>query len=179
MIDIEEENRKPVSVYLVGRCEDRAVSDRDVLRELSSLAETAGLTPAGGTVLRRYEPSPKFGMGAGKASELIESAKSADAEQIVFDFEITPSQQRNWEKESGLTCLDRQEVIIKIFAARALTREAVLQVELKSPAALGNKGGLITLLDPDGLKVHGVAYTQARCPGRLDCRLLSRCRSSR
>lgn len=130
MIDIEEENRKPVSVYLVGRCEDRAVSDRDVLRELSSLAETAGLTPAGGTVLRRYEPSPKFGMGAGKASELIESAKSADAEQIVFDFEITPSQQRNWEKESGLTCLDRQEVIIKIFAARALTREAVLQVEL-------------------------------------------------
>lgn len=130
MIDIDTENNKPVLVFLVGKCDDRAVSDKEVLRELSSLAETAGLTPAGGTVLRRYEPSPKFGMGAGKARELIASARAVDAEQIIFDFEITPSQQRNWEKESDLTCLDRQEVIIRIFADRALTREAVLQVEL-------------------------------------------------
>ena len=70
MIDIDTENNKPVLVFLVGKCDDRAVSDKEVLRELSSLAETAGLTPAGGTVLRRYEPSPKFGMGAGKARSL-------------------------------------------------------------------------------------------------------------
>lgn len=45
--------------------------------------------------------------------------------------------------------------------AVSLAAGAVVQVELKPPAALGNKGGLITLLDPDGLKVHGVSYTQA------------------
>lgn len=130
MIDIEKERERPVPVVLVGRSDSRAIADSDVLKELASLCETAGFTVAAIVVLRRYEPSPRFGMGAGKAEEITALAKDSGAEFIVFDFEITPTQQRNWEKISDMTCLDRQEVIIRIFADRAMTREASLQVEL-------------------------------------------------
>lgn len=130
MIDVEKESTKPEYAILVGRTDDRLLSDEDVVRELASLAETAGLTVAGSLVLRRNEPAPKFGMGSGKASEIAAFAREHDAEQIVFDFEISPTQQRNWEEMTKVTCLDRQEIIIRIFGNRAITREAVLQVEL-------------------------------------------------
>ena len=130
MIDLEAEGSRPRRALLVGRTEDKALSDHDALRELSSLVKTAGLTVAGTIVLRRNEPSAKFGMGSGKAEEISLQAQELDADEIVFDFEISPTQQRNWDSLTGKTCLDRQEVIIRIFAARAITREAVLQVEL-------------------------------------------------
>lgn len=130
MIDLEAEGSRPRRALLVGRTEDKALSDHDTLRELSSLVKTAGLTVAGTIVLRRNEPSAKFGMGSGKAEEISLQAQELDADEIVFDFEISPTQQRNWDSLTGKTCLDRQEVIIRIFAARAITREAVLQVEL-------------------------------------------------
>ena len=130
MIDIQTERERPVPVLLVGRAEGKTVSDADVLRELASLCETAGYEVVSTAVLRRNEPSPRFGMGAGKAEGIMAQAKDHGAELIVFDFEISPTQQRNWEKASELTCLDRQEVIIRIFADRAMTREATLQVEL-------------------------------------------------
>jgi GTP-binding protein HflX len=130
MIDVEKESTRPVNAVLVGRADDRLLPDEDAVRELASLAETAGLVVAGSVILHRNEPAPKFGMGSGKAEEIAAFAREHDAEQIVFDFEITPTQQRNWEELTKLTCLDRQEIIIRIFAARAMTREAVLQVEL-------------------------------------------------
>jgi len=130
MIDLEAEGSRPIRALLVGRTEDKALSDHDALRELSSLVKTAGLTVAGTIVLRRNEPSAKFGIGSGKAEEISLQAQELDADEIVFDFEISPTQQRNWDSLTGKTCLDRQEVIIRIFAARAITREAVLQVEL-------------------------------------------------
>jgi GTP-binding protein HflX len=76
------------------------------------------------------ERNPRFGMGTGKAQELSEKAHAAGAECIIFDREISPSQQRNWEQLSGLSVLDRQELIIRIFASRAKTKEAELQAEL-------------------------------------------------
>lgn len=130
MIEIEMERARLVPVMLVGRTESKITPDEDAVRELSSLAETAELEVVATLVLRKFEPSPRFGMGTGKAAEIAAIAKENGAEQIVFDFEVTPTQQRNWEKMTELTCLDRQEVILRIFAARAMTREAALQVEL-------------------------------------------------
>ncbi|MDR3019521.1 MAG: GTPase HflX, partial [Treponema sp.] len=72
----------------------------------------------------------KFGIGSGKASELAEKAAELKVDCLVFDWEPTPSQQRNWEELAGIPVLDRQELIIQIFAKRAATREAALQVQL-------------------------------------------------
>ena len=72
----------------------------------------------------------RYYIGSGKAEEIALLAKESGAECIVVDFEIFPSQQRNWEKATGLCVIDRQEVILDIFATRATTREAIIQVGL-------------------------------------------------
>lgn len=130
MIEIEREELKPVRAVLVGLAENRTATDPNPVHELESLASTAGLECAAQIVLTKPADSPRYGVGSGKALEIKTVALECEAEYIVFDFEITPSQQRNWESLTELTCIDRQELIIRIFAARAMTREAALQVEL-------------------------------------------------
>lgn len=130
MIDVEKPEETLMRVLLVGRTENRLVSDRDAVSELSGLVKTAGMKPVATVVLRRNEPSSKFGMGSGKAAEIVSAAQDAEVQGIVFNFELSPTQQRNWEKLSDLVCYDRQEIIILIFADRAMTREAVLQIDL-------------------------------------------------
>ena len=73
---------------------------------------------------------PKFYVGSGKLEEICGQAAAAGADILIFDCELGPSQQRNLEKAASMRVYDRQEVILDIFAARAQTREAVLQVEL-------------------------------------------------
>jgi len=130
MIDVDKEQESSLPVLLVSRTENRVLSDREVAAEISGLVTTAGMQPVETVVLRRYDPAPKFGMGSGKAEEILRMAESCGAAALVFEFEITPTQQRNWETFTGRTCFDRQEIIIRIFAERAMTREAVLQIEL-------------------------------------------------
>jgi len=76
------------------------------------------------------ERQPQFGIGSGKAKELADKAAQLEADLLVLDWDPSPSQQRNWEDLANIPVLDRQELIIKIFAARAATREAELQVQL-------------------------------------------------
>jgi len=99
-------------------------------RELRGLVETLELEILGHEIVRVRERQPKFGMGTGKAQEIAEKAAQLEADLLVFDWDPSPSQQRNWEELAGLPVLDRQELIIKIFAARAATKEAELQVQL-------------------------------------------------
>jgi GTP-binding protein HflX len=108
---------------------DRAEAE-SLAKELKSLAETLKLEVVGSIQANIRERHAAFLLGDGKVKEVIEAAKAAEADTILFDCEITPRQQRNWEKESELNVLDRHELIIRIFDARALTREAALQVEL-------------------------------------------------
>jgi GTP-binding protein HflX len=123
---------EPVRAFLVGiRTADESKTEAEALRqELAGLADTLGLETAGAETVTLREPGPRYGMGSGKAAEIAEKAAAAGAACIVFDREISPSQQRNWEKLSGLSAMDRQELIIRIFAERARTREAALQAEL-------------------------------------------------
>ena len=100
------------------------------LAELHSLVENIGFTPAAALLARIRKASPRYLVGSGKAEEIRAAAGNAEAELIVFDSELSPSQQRNWEQMTGLCVIDRQEVILEIFRDRALTREAQLQVEL-------------------------------------------------
>ena len=100
------------------------------LNELKSLVSTMGLKTAGSEICSLREPHPRFLVGKGMAERIISTARDAGADLIVFDDDLTPSQQRNLEKMGEITVIDRQEVILDIFASRASTREATLQVAL-------------------------------------------------
>ena len=123
---------KATRVFLVGVRDKRTskAQAESYYREIKSLIFTLGLEIAGQEQVYVREKQPKYGMGSGKAAEIVEKAGQAAVECLVFDAELSPSQQRNWEDLSGLPVIDRQELIIKIFASRANTREAELQVKL-------------------------------------------------
>ena len=123
MIDLEKEANRVPRALLVGE-------PGNDLQELKGLVLTLGMDVVQRLTLNRLEPSPAYGMGSGKAQEIADLAKQIEADYIIFDFNLEPRKQRNWDELTGISCLDRQEVIIRIFAQRAQTREAVLQVEL-------------------------------------------------
>ena len=81
-------------------------------------------------LVRIRDKNKRFICGTGKADELVELAKARDCDCIVIDNELSPMQQRNWESLADLTIIDREEVILDIFAKRARTKEARLQVDL-------------------------------------------------
>jgi len=101
-----------------------------LLDELQALVSTIGLETVGRQTVRVRGISPKYYLGTGKAEELVTAARDAGADVIVFDEELSPAQQRNWERLSNLSVTDRQGIILEIFADRAQTHEAHLQVEL-------------------------------------------------
>ncbi len=127
-------DEKPVSrAFLVGvQTPDMTAGEgAELLGELQELVENLDLTITRSLLVNlRDRQQPKFLIGSGKAAEIIAQAKADGADVIVIDEELSPAQQRNWEEESGLAVIDRQEVILEIFADRAQTREAVLQVAL-------------------------------------------------
>lgn len=103
--------------------------DRD-LEELRLLAESAGVDVVAEFRQRRAEPSPNTYIGHGKAQELGVLAQSVGANTIITDDDLTPVQQRNLEEIVHADVLDRTQLILRIFADRAHTREGKLQVEL-------------------------------------------------
>ena len=123
MINIEEENTRIPRALLIGE-------PGNDLQELKGLVLTLGMDVIQRLTLNRLEVHPAYGMGTGKAQEINELAQKIEADCIIFDFNLEPRKQRNWEELTKLSCFDRQEVIIRIFAMRAQTKEAVLQVEL-------------------------------------------------
>jgi GTPase len=102
----------------------------ELLAELTELVENLGLGVVRTTLVKLRSPSPALFLGKGKSEELAALAKEDGAEVIVFDSALSPAQQRNWEELAGMAVIDRQEVILEVFADRAHTREAVLQVAL-------------------------------------------------
>ncbi len=111
---------------------DTDSTTRSLLDELRELVTTLGISIQHEVQLAIRKPQAKFLTGSGKAEELIEEAKANNCDVIVFDNELTPAQQRNWEQaaDDKILVIDRQEVILDIFGKRAQTKEAVLQVEL-------------------------------------------------
>ena len=107
-----------------------AEEGRSLLDELAELSDTLGLTVADRTLVKINAPQASYLIGSGKAEELVTQAKALECDVIVFDNELSPGQQRKWEELSGLAVIDREEVILDIFNARARTKEARLQVEL-------------------------------------------------
>ncbi len=129
---LQETARRPARAFLVGLQTEGVSAElaRELLDELAELSATLGVEVVGEQLVHLREPQPRYLVGSGKADELRAAARACGAEVIIFDDPLTPSQQRNWEAHADLAVIDRQEVILDIFAARAQTREAVLQVDL-------------------------------------------------
>jgi GTPase len=100
------------------------------LAELRTLAESAGATVVGEILQRRDRPDPATLIGGGKLEEIAGAAASVDADVLLFDHDLSPSQQRNIEKIVQRRVIDRTQLILDIFARHARTREGQLQVEL-------------------------------------------------
>lgn len=100
------------------------------IAELGELARTAGAEVVGQTTQRLEHPNPATYIGKGKVEEIVEARHELDASLVIFDDELSPSQQRNLERAIGTKVLDRTALILDIFATHAHTREGRLQVEL-------------------------------------------------
>ena len=106
------------------------MSTEESLRELGRLVRTAGGSVVGSTTQRRRSPDPATYIGSGKVDEIVERREASGYTMVVFDDALSPSQQLNLEKTLAVKVLDRSALILDIFASRARTREASLQVEL-------------------------------------------------
>jgi len=100
------------------------------LRELAELTDTAGATIVGELIQQIDKPHPATYLGSGKIDELRGLVAETDASLVIFDDELSPSQGKNIEDALGKRVMDRAELILDIFATRARTSEAKLQVEL-------------------------------------------------
>ena len=100
------------------------------LDELAELAASAGAEVTERIVQSRPAPEAATLMGRGKLDELAASAKGNSVDVVIFDHDLSPTQQRNIEKAVGSKVIDRTQLILDIFASRARTREGRLQVEL-------------------------------------------------
>lgn len=100
------------------------------LSELSSLAETAGVTVADRVIQLRDHIDPKLVLGKGKLDEVVTRAIDLDVDVLIFDRELSPSQSHGIASSTDLRVLDRSQLILDIFAQHAATRDGKLQVEL-------------------------------------------------
>ena len=135
-LSVRQERAVLVGVILPGSTAD----PRDPLGELGSLAKTAGAKVVAQIIQRRHKPDSGTYIGSGKAIEIAHLAKQHDADVILFDNDLSPAQIGTLEKiiaeemgkkrNEAVKILDRSELILDIFATRAQTKEAKLQVEL-------------------------------------------------
>jgi GTPase len=100
------------------------------LRELAELARSAGARVLAQTLQSRERLDPATLIGRGKLDEVRRDVAAQDADLLIFDFDLSPTQQRNIEKEAECRVVDRTQLILDIFARHARTREGQLQVEL-------------------------------------------------
>ena len=107
-----------------------APADPEDIQEFEQLARSAGAIPVVSIGGRRDRPDPRFFVGSGKADEIRAIAAAENAEVVLFDHPLSPSQERNLEKLIERRVLDRSGLILDIFAQRARSHEGKLEVEL-------------------------------------------------
>ncbi|WP_246456054.1 GTPase HflX [Ruficoccus amylovorans] len=134
MIDTDDLNPMIRRACLLGveRPGMKSGEAESLLDELEELASNLGIGMGLRKIVRIREPQAAFLLGTGKVKEVLEEVAREECDSIIFDEELTPAQQRNWEREAGgkILVIDRQEIILDIFNSRASTKEASLQVEL-------------------------------------------------
>lgn len=132
MIERKSAAKKDETCVLVGLSTGMQTDEQlvEYLDELAFLAETAGARPVATFTQKLSRPDSKTFMGSGKIQQVAEYIKEHEVDLAIFDDELSPSQQRNIERELKCKVLDRTLLILDIFAARAQTAHAKTQVEL-------------------------------------------------
>lgn len=175
MFEIKPREKMVERALLVGAYSDQAerADAEDLLKELEELVRTLGIPVVDRMLVYMREPQARYLIGSGKAEEICERMRSQECDVVIFDNELTPAQQRNWEVLSKVLVIDRQEIILDIFGARAQTREARIQVDLarmtyslprltrawghlgKQGGGIGAKGEGESQLEQDRRKIRG------------------------
>jgi GTP-binding protein HflX len=132
MFEVREKPQKVERALLVSICFSKAEEQEALamLDELDDLVTNLDIQVVGKELIRSRQTHAKFLCGIGKADEIASLAHQLHADCVVFDNMLAPSQQREWERLIDECVIDREEVILDIFAKRARSREATLQVEL-------------------------------------------------
>lgn len=132
MFEVKEKPRLVERAYLVSviQREDERLNALSMVEELEELVANLGIQVVRKEVVRTRKTFPGHLLGKGKFEETIRQVARHNCDVIIFDNEISPSQQRNWEEASKVLVIDRHEIILDVFAERAQTKEASLQVRL-------------------------------------------------
>ncbi|HTT02257.1 MAG TPA: ribosome rescue GTPase HflX [Steroidobacteraceae bacterium] len=144
--------------------------DPEDLQELTQLALSAGANPVATVTGRRQHPDPRFFVGTGKAEELRATAEAHDADVILVDHALSASQERNLERETGRRVLDRNGLILDIFAQRARSFEGKLEVELAQLRHIASRlvrGWTHLERQKGGIGLRGPGETQLETDRRL------------
>jgi GTPase len=144
--------------------------DPEDLQEFKQLAVSAGALPVATVTGRRDRPDPRYFLGSGKAEELKEAARAAAADVILIDHALSPSQERNLEKLIERRVLDRNGLILDIFAQRARSFEGKLEVELAQLKHIGSRlvrGWTHLERQKGGIGLRGPGETQLETDRRI------------
>lgn len=169
MIETAKKQETAVLVGIINKRQDD-IRVKEYLDELAFLTETAGAKPVKRFVQRIDKPDPRTLIGSGKVEEIKNYVKDHDIDLVIFDDELSPSQQRNIEKEFGRKILDRNTLILDIFAARARTAHAKTQVELAQyQYLLPRLAGMWTHLEKQrgGIGMKGPGETEIETDRRI------------
>lgn len=143
---------------------------REDPQEFLELARSAGADIAAFLTINRQQPSPRFLIGSGKVEELRALVKGHEADLVIFNYTLTPSQERNLERELECRVIDRTGLILDIFAQRARTHEGKLQVELAQLEHLSTRlvrGWTHLERQKGGIGLRGPGETQLETDRRL------------
>jgi len=143
---------------------------REDPQEFQELARSAGAEAVGFVNVARHQPSAKFLIGSGKVEELHGLVKDGEAELVIFNHTLTPSQERNLERALECRVLDRTGLILDIFAQRARTHEGKLQVELAQLEHMSTRlvrGWTHLERQKGGIGLRGPGETQLETDRRL------------
>jgi len=144
--------------------------DPEDLQEFTQLAVSAGALPVATVTGRRDRPDPRYFLGSGKAEELKAAAHASRADIILIDHALSPSQERNLEKLSERRVLDRNGLILDIFAQRARSFEGKLEVELAQLKHIGSRlvrGWTHLERQKGGIGLRGPGETQLETDRRI------------
>lgn len=144
--------------------------DAEDLAELEALAQTAGAQPVAVVQGSRRQPDPRFFIGKGKLEEVSRAVAQYQAELVLFNHALSPSQERNLEKALGVRVVDRTGLILDIFAQRARSYEGKLQVELAQLRHMATRlvrGWTHLERQKGGIGLRGPGETQLETDRRL------------